>query len=296
MEWSTATPSQIDEQIFANLQLAWAADDRAERELDALHVAVDDRKVYGWSYGTRTGVWQLRRSEVLAKAADQETDQPKIAALLARYRGAVADAQAASDANRLLQAEYVRRGGWTRAYLVDNADGHVHRSTNCSTWRASTRYHWLTELSGHAESEIVELAGERACTVCYPTAPVDVLKRPSKLEGPAQRAAREAAEHRAAEKAVRDAKRIEKAATRDGSPLVISHHGAWETFRTEQSATNWLVGHWFDAQFYGWSPVSEQTEATILAALADKHDVPVYEIRGRLQAKLAAKAKREKVG
>lgn len=69
------------------------------------------------------------------------------------------------------EAEWERRGGWTRAYLVMNDDGHIHRATHCSTLRPTTIVSWLPELSGKSEDEIIDHAGHMACTVCYPDAP-----------------------------------------------------------------------------------------------------------------------------
>lgn len=137
-----------------------------------------------------------------------------------------ADADTARDAAAAIwveaapyHAEYVRRGRWTRAFLVDNTGGHVHSSPNCGTCYPTTQYVWLPELSDHAEAEIVAAAGEAACTVCYPTAPVDGLRRRCTIEAPARRAARLARE---AAKATRDAAKTAKAITAaDGGPLRV---------------------------------------------------------------------------
>lgn len=72
------------------------------------------------------------------------------------------------------QAEWQDRGGWTRAYLVP--DGHIHRSTACSSLHPTTLIAWLPEQSGWDEDEIVAAAGVHACTICYPTAPVEALR------------------------------------------------------------------------------------------------------------------------
>ena len=71
-------------------------------------------------------------------------------------------------------AEWDSRGGWSRGYVVPG--GHIHRSTWCHTLRPSTSILWIPEVSGKTEDEIVEYAGIHACTVCYPTAPVDALR------------------------------------------------------------------------------------------------------------------------
>ncbi len=75
-------------------------------------------------------------------------------------------------------AEWNARGGWTRAYLVP--DGHIHRTTACHTLHPTTLISWLPEQSGLSEDEIVEAAGVHACTVCYPTAPVEQLREAEK--------------------------------------------------------------------------------------------------------------------
>lgn len=86
---------------------------------------------------------------------------------------------------------------WDRAFLVTNKNGHVHKSMHCSTCTPTTEFEWKTELSGKSEEEIVKLAGERACTVCYPDAPVSVTSNPTKIYGkneltPEQKQAKEA--------------------------------------------------------------------------------------------------------
>ncbi|MDX3260761.1 hypothetical protein PV336_16190 [Streptomyces sp. MI02-2A] len=121
-----------------------------------------------------------------------------------------------------LNAEYWRRP-WTRYYLVDNTNGHVHKDQDCTTCFDDTRYAWLIEQSGMSAEDLVELAGEKACTVCFPWAPVDVLKQRTKLEAPERKAARLERERKKAE---REAKKAAKAiANPDGSPLkVFDHH------------------------------------------------------------------------
>lgn len=76
--------------------------------------------------------------------------------------------------SKTLNDEYVRRGGWTRALLVTNGNGHVHSSMSCSTCDRggqSTQFQWLVEFSDHDESEVVAAAGWRACTGLLPVGP-----------------------------------------------------------------------------------------------------------------------------
>jgi hypothetical protein len=118
-------------------------------------------------------------------------------ARVAALEAGIAASQAALEAIRAeaapLEAIYKAKP-WTRSYLVGG--GHLHRSTYCSSLRWNTRLGWLTEYSGNSEAEIVALAGESCCTICYPSAPVN---RPSQL--PVHVKAREEAAAEAAEKA-----------------------------------------------------------------------------------------------
>ncbi len=94
---------------------------------------------------------------------------------------------------------------WTRAFLVIASNGHVHSSMDCSTCFPTTRYNWLVQYSNDDEKTIVEDAGQDACTICYPSAPADVLNRPSRIVTADKIA-------KAAAKAERDAKREAKLA------------------------------------------------------------------------------------
>jgi len=164
---------------------------------------------------------------------------------------------------RRFDEEYERRGGWTRAFLVSNSNGHVHSSMSCSTCRPSTQYHWITEMSDHAEEEIVEKAGERACTVCFPSAPVEVLSRPTQFFTPDEQAAQEA-------KAAREAKKAEKKAAE------ITVEGFYDygdkpitkVFKSERAVTNEIAARLSRLCAYGAShPDAWKWSENVSAAL-----------------------------
>lgn len=79
--------------------------------------------------------------------------------------------------NAKMEAELERldaiheKHGWSRAFLVANDNGHVHKTMSCSTCKYDTQFTWLVEHSGKNEEEIVAAEASRACTVCYPDAP-----------------------------------------------------------------------------------------------------------------------------
>jgi hypothetical protein len=134
---------------------------------DDLHYAVNDRRT-----GRRS--WRLSHAEAKAKV-DQSMGSlgsaVRVLAKLHTAQGRIAELDNTILAK--LNTEFDRRGGWTRAYLV--TDGHVHRSMHCSTCNngeSPTRFFWMIDYSGKTEDEIIEAAGERACTICYPDAPV----------------------------------------------------------------------------------------------------------------------------
>lgn len=69
--------------------------------------------------------------------------------------------------------EYVRQGAWNRYFLVQDTDGHIHRSMHCQTCNREghpTRFSWLIELSGKDERDLTDEVGPNACTVCFPWA------------------------------------------------------------------------------------------------------------------------------
>ncbi|AYN58529.1 hypothetical protein HOU70_gp48 [Arthrobacter phage Liebe] len=141
--------------------------------------------------------WQ--ESKAMATVAGLAKELARLApgAYRSARESAMAEAQAELEAiraeGRPLE-EIAKAAKWTRFVLVPG--GHLHRGFYCPTLRATTRTGLMPEYSGADEAEVVDLAGEVACTVCFPSAPVD---RPTRI--PSLVAEREAREAAAAEKA-----------------------------------------------------------------------------------------------
>jgi hypothetical protein len=77
------------------------------------------------------------------------------------------------------ESEY-RRRPWSRFFHVTNSNGHIHRSMHCTTCFPTTRYAWLTEMSGQTEAEALQdlgKAGHVLCSVCFPNAPVELFSK-----------------------------------------------------------------------------------------------------------------------
>lgn len=232
------------------------------------------------------------------RASDAET----LASNIAHAEEAIAKSE--EEARKILaesapyEAEWIRRGRWTRAFLVDNGNGHVHRSMGCSTCFPTTQFTWLPEFSGRKETEIVEEAGSSACTTCYPSAPVDVLRRASRIENPARRTARIAREEA---KAARDKAAAEKAITTpEGNPLQTENsYGVIKTARTaEIQAVEARVT--VLAQENGQYNITSESVnrerrsfEILLAALAHKHGRTMEDEREYLESKAVKKWKKE---
>lgn len=195
MNLQTQTPKEIDT-VLADLYWKLAAADNAR--LGHLSAAKEYRR-YGAGYERAA----LRQTEAAAAL------QPTIDALNAEIDP--------------YEAEYSRRGGWTRFFMVMNTGGHLHRSRYCSTCRPTTEFAWMPEYSGQDEAGVVDLAGEDACTVCFPTAPVNQQSRlPFRIK---DREEREAA---AAEKAA-------KAAAKAAQEVRINGKVAFKTIRAAEN-------------------------------------------------------------
>jgi hypothetical protein len=186
--------------------------------------------------------------------------------------------------------------GWSRAFLVRNSNGHIHKSRSCTTCFDTTNYVWLTEMSGRDELEIAYLAGEKACTICYAHAPSAYFLRECGLEDPEVVEARRI---RQARKAEIEAKRQKTGIWNpDGTPLVVFEYGfsnyksEIKAERTAQStAVNLLVGVQSMSREPREIERSNETIETILIALAHKRGTSVEEQRNLIQTKADAQIK-----
>ena len=182
---------------------------------------------------------------------------------------------------------------WTRAFLVINSNGHVHSSMDCNTCFDTTRYNWLVQYSNDDENTIVEDAGKDACTICYPSAPAEVLNRPSRIVTADKIAKAQAKAERDAKKAVRIAKEKANAPTSSGEFLTYKE-GKWtRVIKTERTAViEWadlqskigreIVTHYYNGEAHSAESIQQQKDdkafaqeiADLIARnLAEKHGV-----------------------
>jgi hypothetical protein len=182
---------------------------------------------------------------------------------------------------------------WTRAFLVIASNGHVHSSMDCSTCFPTTRYQWLIQYSNDDEATIVEDAGKDACTICYPSAPAEVLNRASRIVTADKVAKAAAKAERDAKKAARIAKEKANAPTASGEFLTYKE-GKWtRVIKTERSAvTEWfnlqwtiereIVTHYYNGEAHSAESIQKQKDEIAFAQeiadliarnLAEKHGV-----------------------
>lgn len=200
---------------------------------------------------------------------------------------------------------------WTRAFLVTNINGHVHSSMDCNTCFDTTRYNWLIQYSNDDEKTIVEDAGQDACTVCYPSAPVDVLNRPSKIVTADKVAKAKAKAEREEKKAARIAKEKANAPTKSGEFLYFKDGKYTHVIKTERSAVSewfdqyWranheIVTHYYDGTAHTEESIQEQKDRIagawavckkICEALAEKAGVTNQEMYETLKKKYEKKGR-----
>jgi hypothetical protein len=273
MDLTTATPVEIDTalaEVYSRITVV-------QRQVDRTRDLVE---YYGRKSNIEASVWDVSRYDAAIERLENLRDE-----LHRTYREAVP-----------FNTEFDRRGGWTRAFLV--IDGHVHSSMNCGSCYPTTQYAWLPEVSGQDEAEIVDAAGEGACTVCYPSAPVDVLSKPQRLWTAAQREERSA---RDAEKVARLAKKAAAGLTADGSPLNLRWAKGYDgrkELKTARAAELWLVEQMTITQTADLkgkanaydTPAPQDMITQVLELLAAKAGTDVETVRAPLAAKAAKKA------
>lgn len=247
--------------------------------------------------------------EAIESGAEKSWQQDSFEQTVAKFNSAKAQFEKYSIVIDELEKIY-KKYLWNRAFYVPA--GHVHKSRDCSTCYDSTEFTWLPKYSGGSEEEIVNDAGEEACTVCYPSAPAEVLNRPSVIVTADKIAKAEAKAEREIAKAQREAKRIASSPTRDGATLVINvgerktrydnesrsfiklESFRFEELKTERTARIWYVDQLSNLENKSEEKVEIIRESceVIVSALAEKHGVEPEVVRNELNKKVEAKIKK----
>jgi len=174
---ATDAPNAREAQIDTQLAELWSAANTLRDTLDKIRVSLHYSLNVRRTRQGRSHVWPFTLDEIMEKAAEalpsmhtwDATRVQKNLDEVTEVRAALkANAAEAAPLEALYNAEQ-----WNRFFLVTNANGHIHRSMQCSTCRWDTRFAWLPELSGLTEKDAVEAYGPKLCSVCFPSAPVE---------------------------------------------------------------------------------------------------------------------------
>ena len=126
----------------------------------------------------RSWVWPFSLNEVVAKAeaklaegwSTYDADRVrKMIDNIPAAQAAVNEVTVKIDALEALHDEHQ----WSRFFLVNNTNGHIHSSMSCSTCNWRTSFSWLPTLSGLTEKDAVDAHGCILCSVCFPSAPTE---------------------------------------------------------------------------------------------------------------------------
>jgi hypothetical protein len=283
--------------VDTRLATLYASRNTTYRELQ--NIAGDIRRMSGQPYDWQTKSWSGNFDEALAIVSGQEkSDHPTYQTRSERVLEKYYETMLSKDSIEVEIGELEKiyeNSPWSRAYLVTNNQGHIHKTLYCSSCCSSTKFEWLWKYSGDPEDDIVALAGETACTICYPSAPANILNQPSKIQSN-YRAALEANKKASeAAKADREAKRLAKAPTLSGEPITIANRGFlngqvvridYREIKSERAATI----EWNRAQgglLGAAADLHRENQSIIVVALAEKHGVSPSEMSEKLLAKYA---------
>lgn len=280
---TTWEPSQVDEKLAEHMYKKYRVEDAIEQQRKYL---ADYEKMSDPSYrfyrAFEAPRFQEKCVELRAKIDGLREEMAQETAHMIRY-----------------DQEYERRGQWTRAFIVTNASGHVHSSMNCSSCYPTTRYAWVTDYSGKDEQEIVSAAGERACTGCYPTAPVETRNSPTRIFTPDEITRQQARDERAIAREERERIRNAKAVSApDGSTLRLS--GRWgATIGTEVTARSRYVEMIAEERLReagvmpaSYRPAEFNEDTEILSeALSRKNNMTREEYDAEIEPKITAKTR-----
>ncbi len=271
MEINSTDTVRREVEIDTKLASLWEAEAKIESSLDSNRVSLaHSLSIRAEYHGRSRTPYFPAWAELQEKAQDKLRSgqyagsyvEREIREKLAKHDTLIAQHGAIRDQAAPLEAIY-RAEQWSRFFIVQNNNGHIHSSMECSTCNRQTsertRFGWLPNLSGLNEADAVEAHGMILCSVCFPSAPVEWTNGVSKVDQATKAA-------RAAEKAEKDAAKAAKAITDiDGSPL----RSIYGTIKTEISARRELSSALFNV-LLGYGDNYNVLAERIAAAIAHK--------------------------
>lgn len=150
-----AKAREIDTRIAAAWELYWTA----MKDVEALESRVESTE-------------NMLRHYYGPNSSQHERYTEKLAGLQKQLEEAIKTAEPLRVA--AVQMDKDLYEGWSRFFLVQ----HIHSSQHCSSFRLRTRIGWLPDVSGLTEAEAVKEHGATLCTICFPSAPVELTTKP----------------------------------------------------------------------------------------------------------------------
>lgn len=187
MDLTTAAPSEIDAKLAELERAEGSAEQKIAFVVADMHYGLGERATYAtrnrkaWPTTDKQAIEAVRAKAAAGEKMSSQYSYRPFAVLFGKYEAAVADLEAIYAQAKPLNDEFVRRGGWSRFFLVQG--GHYHRDMTCSTCNKNglrTRFGWNPEMSGMSEDEAIAEFGRRAavlCSVCFPNAPVEMYEK-----------------------------------------------------------------------------------------------------------------------
>lgn len=154
----------------ADIAKAREIDTRIAAAFTEFHKVADQISSLQVSLASDTQTWNS------VKGTRREISYSSFPAAIARAEARIAELTPEADrlykiASDMDRDEYT---GWSRFFLVE----HIHSNRACSSFRPTTRIGWLPSVSGLTEAEAVKEHGATLCTICFPSAPVELTTKP----------------------------------------------------------------------------------------------------------------------
>lgn len=162
--------STVDKKIAETHQAYSSAKLTLDRESDQIRRAAGDRqqgRPPRWGMSFQDAFTKVKEGPDMTRGGTWKQS------ILDSFEKARSGVDEAREAYKEAEKKYE---GWSRFFLVNNVNGHIHSSMNCPTCKMDTTFSWLPDISGLEEKDAVDAHGPRLCSHCFPSAPAEWTK------------------------------------------------------------------------------------------------------------------------